>query len=92
MLVSMSCLFYVFWWYCLKRWVSWRLTLFNPVHVSIYFRIFNPDASGVGELVTRGRNVCMGYIWDEEKTRQERTTFCALPHEKHAKIREILCV
>ncbi len=37
----------------------------------LYLRIFNPDASGVGELVTRGRNVCMGYIWDEEKTRQE---------------------
>jgi hypothetical protein len=33
-------------------------------------RIFNPDREGVGELVTRGRNVCMGYIWDEEKTRQ----------------------
>jgi hypothetical protein len=30
----------------------------------------NPDSAGVGELVTRGRNVCMGYIWDEEKTRQ----------------------
>jgi hypothetical protein len=33
-------------------------------------RIKNPDSEGVGELVTRGRNVCMGYIWDEEKTRQ----------------------
>ena len=35
-------------------------------------RIHNPDSEGVGELVTRGRNVCMGYIWDEEKTRQDR--------------------
>ena len=35
-------------------------------------RIHNPDSEGVGELVTRGRNVCMGYIWDEEKTRQNR--------------------
>lgn len=23
-----------------------------------------------GELVTRGRNCCMGYLWDEEKTRE----------------------
>ena len=31
--------------------------------------IFNPNEEGVGEIVTRGRNVFMGYLWDEEKTR-----------------------
>ena len=32
--------------------------------------IMNPDSDGVGEIVTRGRNVFMGYLWDEEKTRE----------------------
>ena len=32
--------------------------------------INNPDGEGVGEIVTRGRNVFMGYLWDEEKTRE----------------------
>ena len=32
--------------------------------------INNPDEDGVGEIVTRGRNVFMGYLWDEEKTRE----------------------
>jgi len=32
--------------------------------------ILDPDENGVGEIVTRGRQVSMGYLWDEEKTRQ----------------------
>lgn len=32
--------------------------------------ILNPNSDGVGEIITRGRNVFMGYIWDEEKTRE----------------------
>ena len=24
--------------------------------------------AGEGEILTRGRNVCMGYLWDQEKT------------------------
>ena len=32
--------------------------------------ILNPNEDGVGEIITRGRNVFMGYIWDEEKTRE----------------------
>jgi len=32
--------------------------------------ILNPDKDGVGEIITRGRNVFMGYVWDEEKTKE----------------------
>ena len=32
--------------------------------------IADPDEEGVGEIVTRGRHMCLGYIWEEEKTRQ----------------------
>merc|ERR1719278_2220804 len=30
--------------------------------------ILNPDSTGLGEIATRGRNACMGYLWDEKKT------------------------
>ena len=30
--------------------------------------VLNPDQTGLGEIATRGRNACMGYIWDEKKT------------------------
>merc|ERR1712117_858917 len=30
--------------------------------------ILGPDDTGLGEIVTRGRNCCMGYLWEEEKT------------------------
>lgn len=33
-------------------------------------KILNPDSNGVGEIVTRGRNVCLGYLWDEAKTNE----------------------
>ena len=34
-------------------------------HVSHKF-----TCSGIGEIATRGRNVFLGYMWDEEKTRE----------------------
>merc|ERR1719244_2556983 len=30
--------------------------------------ILNPDDTGLGEIATRGRNCCMGYLWEEGKT------------------------
>jgi long-chain-fatty-acid--CoA ligase ACSBG len=33
-------------------------------------KILNPDQNGVGEIVTRGRNVCLGYLWEEAKTNE----------------------
>jgi len=33
-------------------------------------KIMNPNEKGVGEICTRGRNVFMGYLWDENKTNE----------------------
>jgi len=30
--------------------------------------VLNPDNTGLGEIATRGRNACMGYLWEEGKT------------------------
>ena len=30
--------------------------------------VLNPDETGLGEIATRGRNACMGYLWEEGKT------------------------
>merc|ERR1712142_1247086 len=30
--------------------------------------VLNPDNTGLGEIATRGRNSCMGYLWEEGKT------------------------
>jgi len=30
--------------------------------------VLNPDDTGLGEIATRGRNCCMGYLWEEGKT------------------------
>ena len=30
--------------------------------------VLNPDSTGLGEIATRGRNACMGYLWEEGKT------------------------
>lgn len=38
---------------------SWELTIMNP-----------DPATGLGEICTRGRNCCMGYLWDEQKTKE----------------------
>jgi len=32
--------------------------------------ILDPDETGLGEIATRGRNACMGYIWEEKKTQE----------------------
>jgi len=40
-----------------KCYDSWEVEVQNP----------DPDR-GLGEIVTRGRNACMGYLWDEAKT------------------------
>ena len=31
-------------------------------------RILNPEQDGVGEIITKGRQICLGYLWDKEKT------------------------
>eukprot|EP00092_Neocalanus_flemingeri_P008766 GFUD01009439.1.p1 GENE.GFUD01009439.1~~GFUD01009439.1.p1 ORF type:complete len:716 (+),score=170.32 GFUD01009439.1:61-2208(+) len=33
-------------------------------------KIMDPDENGIGEICTRGRNVFMGYLWDEKKTKE----------------------
>jgi len=42
----------------------------GKVYPSWELKIDQPDDSGLGEIVTRGRNACMGYLWDEDKTSQ----------------------
>jgi len=32
--------------------------------------ILDPDSQGVGEIITRGRQICLGYLWDEKGTRE----------------------
>ena len=36
----------------------------------IEIKIFNPDENGEGEICFRGRDVFMGYLRDEERTKQ----------------------
>ena len=36
----------------------------------IEMKLFNPDEKGEGELCFRGRHVFMGYLRDEERTKQ----------------------
>jgi len=33
-------------------------------------KIDKPDETGKGEICTRGRNGCIGYLWDEKKTKE----------------------
>ena len=37
------------------------------------YKLLNPDANGDGEVATYGRNVFMGYIWEEKKTKEALT-------------------
>ena len=36
--------------------------------VSVNLALFADDNTGLGEIATRGRNACMGYLWEEGKT------------------------
>lgn len=36
----------------------------------IEVKVFNPDENGEGEICFRGRHVFMGYLRDEERTKQ----------------------
>jgi len=45
-----------------------RLGSVGKVYPSWEVDIMDPDDTGLGEIVTRGRNACMGYLWDEDKT------------------------
>ena len=46
-----------------------RLGSVGRVYPCWEVNIHNPDPDrGLGEIVTRGRNCCMGYLWDEAKT------------------------
>ena len=36
--------------------------------IGVKNKILNPDSSGQGEICTVGRNIFMGYIWEEGKT------------------------
>ena len=54
---------------CLKD-AGMRLGSVGKAYPHFETAINNPDEKGVGEIVTRGRNVFMGYLWDEEKTRE----------------------
>ena len=41
--------------------------------VGMRYKLLNPDANGEGEVATYGRNVFMGYIWEEKKTKEALT-------------------
>ena len=36
--------------------------------IGVKNKILNPDSNGQGEICTVGRNIFMGYIWEEGKT------------------------
>ena len=37
------------------------------------YKLLDPDENGEGEVATFGRNVFMGYIWEEKKTKEALT-------------------
>ena len=41
--------------------------------VGMNYKLLDPDENGEGEVATYGRNVFMGYIWEEKKTREALT-------------------
>jgi len=45
-----------------------RLGMVGKCYPSWEIKIDKPDEHGIGEICTRGRNCCVGYLWDEKKT------------------------
>ena len=37
------------------------------------YKLLDPNQNGEGEVATYGRNVFMGYIWEEKKTKEALT-------------------
>lgn len=45
-----------------------RMGTVGKSYVGTENKILDPDASGYGEIAGCGRNIFMGYMWDEKKT------------------------
>jgi len=45
-----------------------RVNMVGKCYPSWEIKIDKPDEHGIGEICTRGRNCCIGYLWDEKKT------------------------
>eukprot|EP00088_Acartia_fossae_P049686 TRINITY_DN5492_c0_g1_i1.p1 TRINITY_DN5492_c0_g1~~TRINITY_DN5492_c0_g1_i1.p1 ORF type:complete len:720 (-),score=161.38 TRINITY_DN5492_c0_g1_i1:926-3085(-) len=45
-----------------------RVAMVGKCYPSWEIKIDKPDEHGIGEICTRGRNCCIGYLWDEQKT------------------------
>lgn len=45
-----------------------RAGMVGKCYPSWEIKIDKPDEHGIGEICTRGRNCCIGYLWDEKKT------------------------
>jgi len=45
-----------------------RAAMVGKCYPSWEIKIDKPDEHGIGEICTRGRNCCIGYLWDEKRT------------------------
>lgn len=55
---------------CLNDSTNWRLESVGKTLPGTQLKIANPDESGHGEVLMKGRNIFVGYIGEEEKTRE----------------------